>query len=215
MALSHFLLGISAGAAHTFAAPDHLAALVPLAVQSRRKAISVGVVWGLGHGVGVLVLGFFGVWIQSYFSIEALLEAAEVLIGILIAILGVNALRHGRKIALHTSPATAIHMHTDVEQACDHDHSNTSGWALGVGILHGFAAGTVIALVPGLTGDMVSAGMFLLGYTLASVVTMAGFAWGVGQFAAKMQTKMLLATVYVVGGGSVLFGVGWVVAALY
>jgi hypothetical protein len=30
-----------------------------------------------------------------------------------------------------------------------------------------------------------------------------------------MQTKMLLATVYVVGGGSVLFGIGWVVAVLY
>ena len=51
------LAGLAAGGLHVFAGVDHLAALAPLAVEAPSKAGRTGGFWGLGHGLGVVIVG--------------------------------------------------------------------------------------------------------------------------------------------------------------
>ena len=67
--------GLLAGAAHVLSGPDHLAGVAPLAAD--RPAATgaawparIGATWGLGHGLGVAILGVLG---------QTLLSAADVL----------------------------------------------------------------------------------------------------------------------------------------
>ena len=41
------------GGLHVFSGVDHLAALAPVAVADAQRAGRTGMVWGLGHGIGV------------------------------------------------------------------------------------------------------------------------------------------------------------------
>ena len=53
--------GIFAGSLHAIAGPDHLAALIPRCCGLPwYRAIRVGAVWGLGHGVSATILGICG-----------------------------------------------------------------------------------------------------------------------------------------------------------
>jgi hypothetical protein len=45
------LTGLFAGALHVLAGPDHLVALAPIAADKPRRALSLGLRWGLGHGL--------------------------------------------------------------------------------------------------------------------------------------------------------------------
>ena len=53
--------GIFAGSLHAIAGPDHLAALIPRCCGLPwYRAVRVGAVWGLGHGVSATLLGMAG-----------------------------------------------------------------------------------------------------------------------------------------------------------
>ena len=53
--------GIFAGSLHAIAGPDHLAALIPRCCGLPwYRAVRVGAVWGLGHGVSATILGICG-----------------------------------------------------------------------------------------------------------------------------------------------------------
>ncbi|MEM1417659.1 MAG: hypothetical protein AAGH15_22365, partial [Myxococcota bacterium] len=66
--------GLAAGAVHVLTGPDHLAAVVPLAAQARqrgeRRGFAVGVLWGLGHGLGVVLLGGLGALLRSAIDVD-------------------------------------------------------------------------------------------------------------------------------------------------
>lgn len=53
--------GVFAGSLHAIAGPDHLAALIPRCCGLPwYRAVRVGAVWGLGHGVSATILGICG-----------------------------------------------------------------------------------------------------------------------------------------------------------
>ena len=49
--------GIIAAMLHVIAGPDHLAAVTPFAIESKKKAWKVGLFWGVGHLLGMLFIG--------------------------------------------------------------------------------------------------------------------------------------------------------------
>ena len=49
--------GIIAAMLHVISGPDHLAAVTPFAIESKKKAWKVGLFWGVGHLVGMLFIG--------------------------------------------------------------------------------------------------------------------------------------------------------------
>ena len=51
------IFGFFAASLHVLSGPDHLAAIAPLALHVRFRTWMVGMLWGAGHLIGMLVIG--------------------------------------------------------------------------------------------------------------------------------------------------------------
>lgn len=160
--ISAALAGIAAGMVHVLSGPDHLAAVLPFSVSAPKRALRTGMVWGLGHGLGVVLLGALFMATRASIDVDVVSHAAEVLVGFLLAGVGVWAVYRSRKIVVHTHE----HDHLDKEHAHPHVHIadrtvDKAGHAqqghhrrhthstLGLGFIHGIAGlGHLVAAGP-------------------------------------------------------------------
>jgi len=115
-----FLTGFIASVAHVVTGPDHLAAVTPLAIDSRKKSWTIGFAWGLGHTIGMLLIGFVFILFKEFLPIKAISKYSETLIGILLIGIGCLALMriylrhsHGNRphSHFHTTPYLYAHIH--------------------------------------------------------------------------------------------------------
>ena len=51
------IAGLLTAIIHVITGPDHLAAVLPFAIESKRKAWKVGLFWGVGHLMGMVSIG--------------------------------------------------------------------------------------------------------------------------------------------------------------
>ena len=51
------LSGLIMSMIHVISGPDHLAAVTPLTIDSKKKSWSIGFSWGIGHTIGMLLIG--------------------------------------------------------------------------------------------------------------------------------------------------------------
>lgn len=214
--------GVLAGSAHVFTGPDHLAAVVPLAVDRRRAAVHIGASWGLGHAVGVLVLGVVGQVLQRWIDIAWLSGWSELGVGVLLVALGAWALWRSRAIVMHAHrhehdphgehAHPHVHVgdgtvddeaHPDVGDHRRHVHS-----AFGIGALHG-AAGTghLLGVLPSLALPPTAAIAYLLSYGVAAVASMTVFAAGIGWMVARVGAVQRL--LQVAGTAAIAVGLVW------
>ena len=133
--LGALLAGLVAGVLHVLSGPDHLAAVLPFAVRGRGQALRVGATWGLGHGLGVLLLGAVAVALRSTVHLEAISGAAEIVVGVMLMVLGAWAIRRSRWVEVHAhehahelDPAhDAHHVHTAADgHGHDHDRADSA-----------------------------------------------------------------------------------------
>ncbi len=119
-----FLTGFIASVAHVATGPDHLAAVTPLAIDSRKKSWIVGLLWGLGHTIGMLLIGLLFFLFKELLPIDAISKYSDTVIGFLLIGIGSWALlriylqhSHGYKqhSHFHTRPFLYAHIHK-------HDH---------------------------------------------------------------------------------------------
>jgi ABC-type nickel/cobalt efflux system permease component RcnA len=115
-----FLTGFIASVAHVATGPDHLAAVTPLAIDSRKKSWIVGFSWGIGHTIGMLLIGLVFILFKEFLPIEAISKYSETVIGILLIGIGCMALAriylrhsHGNRphAHFHTTPYLYAHIH--------------------------------------------------------------------------------------------------------
>eukprot|EP00920_Eleutheroschizon_duboscqi_P029217 GHVT01070676.1.p2 GENE.GHVT01070676.1~~GHVT01070676.1.p2 ORF type:complete len:175 (+),score=6.47 GHVT01070676.1:251-775(+) len=95
---SHTINGATSGALHAVTGVDHLGALLPICVnESCSKAWRIGAAWGLGHGVGVAILGFVAFFFKTRVSVfSSFTDWTEYLVGITLIIIGITGLTAGR-----------------------------------------------------------------------------------------------------------------------
>ena len=86
-----FLTGFIASIAHVVTGPDHLAAVTPLAIDSRKKSWLIGFSWGLGHTLGMLFIGGLFILFKEYLPIEAISKYSDKVIGMLLIGIGIYA----------------------------------------------------------------------------------------------------------------------------
>jgi ABC-type nickel/cobalt efflux system permease component RcnA len=131
--------------------PDHLAAVTTLIASEEqeriRKATFMGLLWGLGHGTTLVLVGLPLVLLGRYLP-EKVGQAAEVAIGIIIVVLAVRLLVRWRRGLFHAhahtheSGSSHRHLHSHADGTV-HEHSHyTHGLrtplsAYGVGLVHG------------------------------------------------------------------------------
>jgi ABC-type nickel/cobalt efflux system permease component RcnA len=190
--LAATVAGLTAGLIHVLSGPDHLAAIAPLATDERRRAWRAGLLWGLGHSSGVLVVGLLALWLRDRLPLDGLSAWSERLVGVVLIGVGLWGLRRAF--------ARRVHAHPHVHGPVAHDHAHVHGHdqhavvraerpghahthaAFAIGILHGIAGSShVIAVLPALALPGVAASLgYLGGYGTGTVAGMSGFAFGIG-----------------------------------
>jgi hypothetical protein len=103
------LVSLALGLRHA-SDPDHLAAVTTLIASEEdgrgtKKAGSMGLSWGLGHGTSLILLGLPLVLLGRYLP-EPVQQAAESLIGVIIILLGVRLIVRWRRGTSTPTPTT-------------------------------------------------------------------------------------------------------------
>ena len=174
--------------------PDHLAAVTTLIASERdhdkiRKAGSMGLFWGAGHGTTLVLIGLPLVLFNRFLP-EAAQVAAETLIGAIIILLAVRLLLRWRRGLFHAhthvheddahgEPHRHVHSHAAEEARDSHGHAHPSPQrtplsAYGVGLVHGIggSGGLTLLLLSTISDKAQAAGALLL-FAAGTAVSMA------------------------------------------
>ena len=206
------LTGLAAGGLHVFSGVDHLAALAPIAVENPSRAGRTGGFWGLGHGLGVVIVGGIGLLLRSFVDIDAWSMWAEFLVGFLLIAIGGWAIYRAGRVEIHAHPHSHTeksheHLHTHDPDDRTHHHA-----ALGVGLFHGMAgSGHLFGVLPALALPTTQAVIYLVAYLVAAVVSMSMFAYGLGALARRTGSEWVTRLMYGSGTLAVAVGILWVI----
>jgi len=151
--------GVLGGALHAIAGPDHLAALLPRCCGQRwYKAGRIGLLWGIGHGVSVTLLGVLGFALKSQFQktpgtnvvlhgVSQLMEAA---VGLSLIVIGAMGLREAREWGeeIDSLPAHSLSAAVSPNETTQINNRNRA--VLFNGLLHGFSWDGAPSLAPAL-----------------------------------------------------------------
>ena len=197
------LTGIIASVVHVLSGPDHLAAVTPLAIESKKKSWGVGFSWGIGHTLGMLIIGVLFIVFKDYIPVDIISTYGEQIVGYLLIIIGVIAIvriflksnhthshphQHGGDTHIHT------HNHSD-ENKHTHTHKKTNKQnvltALFIGIIHGVAGVShIIAILPTLAlPSKIDSVLYLSGFGAGTILAMVLYAFILGFIADKSSDK--------------------------
>ena len=230
------LAGLAAGAAHVIAGPDHLAALAPIAIDRPQRAVALGLRWGLGHGLGVIMLGGLGILAQSSLDLHLISAWSELLVGFMLILIGLWALRRASKIVIHTHPhehsgahddsvltpppppppplSDHIHPHVHPHGVDEHSlkqHQGHSHAVFFVGLLHGSAGtGHLLGVIPSLALSTTDAIVYLCAYFIAAVCSMGAFGGLLGLISRHRGPRVIQQLMYAVSSIVLAVGVFWV-----
>lgn len=141
-----FLTGFIASIAHVVTGPDHLAAVTPLAIDTRKKSWMIGFSWGLGHTIGMLLIGLLFILFKAVLPVEAISKHSDTVIGFLLIGIGSWAIvriyirhYHGNKphIHFHTKPYLYSHFHRHTHEIHAEDTHHGSEFIHGIVPDHG------------------------------------------------------------------------------
>lgn len=216
--------GITAGLIHVVSGPDHLAAVLPFAVDARKRAVRLGLLWGLGHGVGVVALGLIFLAFRQLEVVHLVSEWSEALVGLLLIGVGAWAFRRSQTVVVHHHPHPHDetgehhhHHHMHIGDATVHDESHpTQGRheahhhsTLGFGFIHGLAgAGHLFAASPLLAFSTAAAFVYLGAYLIGGAAAMSAFSFASSALVSRPQ--WVPSALRFAGLGSVLIGIAWI-----
>ncbi len=224
--------GIIVSIVHVVSGPDHLAAITPLAIESKNKSWTVGFAWGIGHTLGMLIIGILFILFKEYINVELVSSYGEQVVGFLLIIIGLWSIykvysKHGSKKHAHIHPHShkeEVHVHEHIHSENEthvHKHKNPNKQnvitALSIGVVHGVAGVShLIAILPTLalpsTADSV---LYLSGFGIGTIVAMIVFAVVLGFIAIKSDVsnnKNIFKILRIIGGLLAIgIGVFWIV----
>ena len=228
-----FLTGLVASMAHVVTGPDHLAAVTPLAIDSRKKSWLVGFSWGFGHTIGMLLIGLVVILFKEFISVDAISKHSDTIIGFLLIGIGSWAimrtyLRHSHSHRphphFHTHPFLYAHIHPHThDDLPDHEHvhpeivKQNALTALLIGIVHGFAGFShIFALLPALALPTVWESVaYISAFAIGTIITMVLFAFILGfvAFQSFIRKKEVFLNWFTYTGGFIAIGIGilWIV----
>ena len=202
------LIGILASMLHVVSGPDHLAAVTPIAIESKNKAWSIGLFWGIGHTVGVLIIGILFIMFREIIPVEAISKYSEQIIGIVLILIGIWAFISLAKNHNHLSEVKKSSSNKKVLAA------------LSVGIIHGLAGVShLIGLLPALAfPSRFDAVMYLSGFGFGTIAAMILYSVILGFLALKSSDRrkvIMYNGLRAVGGAlALVVGVFWIVKTI-
>jgi hypothetical protein len=172
--------GLSAGAVHAVAGPDHLLALAPLSLQGRNRSWVLGLRWGLGHGAGTLIVVPLTWWLWSV--AEGLSAWGERLGGLTLIVAGILLFRTLWQLR-GSGPLVSGGASAGGQGARWEGRAAAS-----VGLIHGLAGGLSVAALlpalrsrfPALASEPWGPALYLGGFALGSTLAMAALTAALG-----------------------------------
>ena len=212
--------------------PDHLTAVSTLTASKPgvgpRRAAVLGLWWGGGHALTLVLLGLPVVLAGAYLP-EWMQGAAEVGIGLVVAALALRLLLRWRRGYFHAhehSHGEVVHAHPHVHEgehshaAHAHPHQEALGRtplaAFAIGLLHGAggSAAVGILLVAAVPGQAASAAALVV-FAGATAASMAIASAAFGSLVASRAVARRMATAApAFGAFGLLFGAWYALAAL-
>lgn len=223
--------GFLASMAHVVTGPDHLAAVTPLAIDSRKKSWKIGLGWGIGHTCGMLLIGLLFIGFKEMIPVEFISRKSDFIIGLLLIGIGCWAIArifihhsHGHLSHphVHTRPFTYAHIHAHTHQSTEqpehnHEHDRkirqNTVTAFLVGIIHGFAGVShLVAMLPSLALPALSDTVQYLGaFACGTIITMVSFSVIVGIVVVKSakDDHPVIIRWFTYCGGILAIGIGF------
>ena len=203
--LIYFLTGVAASSLHVISGPDHLAAVTPLAIEGKSRSWFIGFSWGLGHTIGVFIIGLLSILFRNIIPVDLISNYSEQIVGILLIVIGVWIFYRIFVSGKHHHHATH-----------SHKTGNDAITALGIGIVHGLAGVShLIGILPSLAlPTKLDAVSYILGFGAGTIFTMALYATIMGAIsshvASSNRNKLLLAIRIAGSSAAVLVGIFWI-----
>lgn len=217
---------------HVIMGPDHLAAVTPFVIESKRKAWKIGLFWGIGHVFGMFLIGLLFMLFKEMIPVEQISHYSEQLVGLVLVLIGIWAFmkifrsepRH-KHLHVHSENEPIIHKH-----AHEHNHNPTHEHrhpvkekqsylaAFWIGILHGLAGiAHFILFLPvlGFENNFMAA-FYITGFILGIVLAMTAFSfviWKISDFSRNEHNQNLYKGIRLAGGVfALVIGVYWMIA---
>lgn len=193
------LAGIAAAMLHVLAGPDHLAAVAPFAIERVKKAWKVGLLWGVGHLAGMLIVGLLFLFFKDLIPIEEISGYSEKFVGVLLILLGIWILikvykpsKSHKHTHIHSKDKEVIHKHEhkhDHKEVHEHSHivdakkSYISTFL--IGLVHGLAGvAHFLVFLPVIGFENKGQGVrYIIGFGIGTLLAMTAFAFIMGQIA--------------------------------
>ncbi len=191
-----FLTGFAAGLVHVLTGPDHLAAVAPLSLNSKKSNWLIGFKWGIGHTGGVFVVAIIALLFRELIPINLLSNYSERFVGVVLIGIGLWGIKKVlfKNIHVHEhkhdgSKHVHIHAHESLEEHNNTEAHNHSHAAFGVGIIHGFAGSShLLGILPALAlPTRLQAVTYLLAFGAGTISAMVVFSIIMGSLADRFS----------------------------
>ncbi len=223
-----FIAALIASILHVITGPDHLAAVVPFAIESKKKAWKIGLFWGIGHLLGMILIGVLFFLFRELIPIEKISGYSEQLVGLVLIFIGVWSFyklfkqdKKHKHLHVHANDDVTIHKH----EHHHHEHQNHTHHhdgikqgnfaSLSVGFLHGLAgiAHFILFLPIASFDSKMDSVYYLSGTAIGILVAMTVFALVIGRmssYAKNEHNEMLFKGIRLAGGlFAIIIGFYW------
>ncbi len=193
------LLGLMASALHVWTGPDHLAAVTPLVFDSKKSHWKIGVAWGFGHLLGMLLIGLLYYLFKEFIPIDAISAYSEQIVGVILIGLGFWSFYKMKKVHEHhhihphfhsDGYQDFVHVHAHEDESHQHKHPKEKSKnqnlmaATSVGVVHGFAGiSHFVLMLPALAFHSGWQTLqYLIGFAIGTIGAMVVFSFIIGKF---------------------------------
>jgi len=198
--------------------PDHLSALLTLRLNRQQSSPHyLGLFWGLGHAVTMIVVGIPLIFFLGELptSVQSFLEF---LVGLIIATLAATVLLRLLSISIDNHDHYhdgVIHEHPHVhDRLCSHHHRSNQG-SFAIGLMHGAAGSAgVVALILSRMSSHWMASVSLIVIVVFTTISMAFCSWVICRGFDRSERIINTRRLAVVGSAlTLIFGVWYALAA--
>ena len=227
--LFSFYAGLIASILHVLTGPDHLAAVMPFAIESKRKAWKIGLFWGIGHLIGMLSIGILFLIFKDLIPVEKISDYSEQIVGVVLIGIGLWSFyrifyqrKNHKHLHIHSENTPIIHKHEHEhlhEQSHHHKHikdlKQSNFASLSIGFLHGLAGiSHFLLFLPVLGFDSQSDSVFyVFGFMAGIIIAMTTFAIVIGKMSSSIKNghnEVLFKGIRLAGGlFAVIIGIYW------